>query len=79
MRLSRPESARGSDVILLFIGHRKFCVPPAVICEHRLRASCEPEKVFCGHLRASASICVLAEMLYFLLACIWVHAQCVKN
>ena len=31
----------------------KFALPPAVICEHRLRASCEPKKIFCGHLRAA--------------------------
>ena len=27
-------------------GHRKICVPSVVICEHRLRASCEPKKAF---------------------------------
>jgi len=48
--------------LLPVIGHRKICVPPAVICEHRLRASCEPKKVFCGHLRAEQFTCVQLDV-----------------
>ena len=38
-------------------------------------------KSACRHLRASASIWVLAEMLYFVLAsrCTRVHVQCVEK
>ncbi|EDR07650.1 uncharacterized protein LACBIDRAFT_297997 [Laccaria bicolor S238N-H82] len=28
------------------------------ICGHRLRASCEPKRSICGHLRADQSSCV---------------------
>jgi hypothetical protein len=68
---------------------------PAVICKHRLRASCEPKKVFCSHLgRAEQFTCVqldvsdvsiriLAEMK-FILTCSYLRVPgtcsvCVKK
>jgi len=43
-------------------GHRKICVPPAVICEHWLRASCEPKKIICGHLHAEQFNCAQLDV-----------------
>jgi hypothetical protein len=45
-------------------GHRKICVPPAVTCEHWLRASCELKKIICGHLRAERVGCAQLDVGY---------------
>jgi hypothetical protein len=45
-------------------GHRKICVPPAVICEHWLRASCEPKKISCSHLCAEQVSCAQLDVGY---------------
>jgi len=64
---------------ILVVGHsRKVCVPPAVICEHSLRVSCEPKKIFSGQLRAaltSAQIRITLAISSEYLRVTWGHLR----